>query len=98
MKVIKTMLLQSYLDVAIQHTGKVENAFTIALANGKSITDELSAGSNCFIPEVIEDKDVFNYYRSKGIQPATAITASSGVAPQLEGISYWAVGYDFKIS
>ena len=35
---------QSFLDLAIQHTGSVENAFILALQNGKSLTDDLVAG------------------------------------------------------
>ena len=32
---------QSLIDVAIQHTGTIENAFKIAVANCLSLTDEL---------------------------------------------------------
>lgn len=87
---------QSFLDLAIQHTGTAENAFALALANGLSITDELASGSWLIADsqELNANKDILNYYTAKNIQPATAITAT---VEQPQGISYWAIGIDFIV-
>ncbi|AQY22969.1 hypothetical protein [Riemerella anatipestifer] len=94
---MKTIILhnQSFLDLALQHTGKATNAFAIALANGKSITDDLEAGSEIKITTEAQNKDILSYYTAKGIQPATAITE---VVEKCSGIGCWAIGVDFKVS
>ncbi|MRM84505.1 hypothetical protein LEQ03_02855 [Riemerella anatipestifer] len=87
---------QSFLDLALQHTGKATNAFAIAFANGKSITDDLEAGSEIEIATTKDqNKDILSYYTAKGIQPATAITE---VVEKCSGIGCWAIGIDFKVS
>lgn len=93
---------QSFLDISIQHTGSVYNAFEIAKANGCAISDMPISGTEYIIPETVQnDNDVLNYFSSKKLQPATAITAPqfSGQEPQqdLEGIDYWAIYDDFII-
>lgn len=87
---------QSILDIALQHTGSVENAFALALANDLSITDDLEAGEalNLEPSTLNQNKDILNYYTAKNIQPATAITAA---VEQPHGISYWAIGIDFIV-
>lgn len=89
---------QSLLDIAIQHTGAVENTFAIAVANGLSLTDDLPAGAEIKIPDSAnKDNDVLNYYTTKSLQPATAVI----ILPEeerLEGIGYWVIQTDFKVS
>lgn len=94
---ISVLPLQSLLDLAIQHTGSVENAFDLALANGLSLTDDLEAGDWLVAnsQELKANKDILSYYTAKNIQPATAITAA---VEQPQGISYWAIGINFIIS
>ena len=65
---------QSLLDLAIQHTGSVENAFILALQNGKSLTDDLVAGEQLSLKNTKNNKDILNYYQSKKLQPATAFS------------------------
>lgn len=93
---------QSLLDFAIQHTGSVLNVFEIAKANGLAISEELSSGTELIIPESVRNNsDILNYYTSKVIQPATAITNFIGDGspePQLEGIGYWIIGDDNIVS
>jgi hypothetical protein len=89
---------QSLLDIAIQHTGSVFNAFEIAVANNIAISDDLIPGMLLVIPESIKkNNDILNYYASKKIQPATAITVNPE-DPILEGIGFWRIEKDFKIS
>ncbi|WP_407512763.1 hypothetical protein [Elizabethkingia miricola] len=86
---------QSLLDIAIQATGKAENAIFIAIANKISITDDLEPGTELLIPEVSEDLDVKNYYRAKNVHPATAMKTAGINYP--EGINYWEIENDFQI-
>ncbi|MDY3547365.1 hypothetical protein PG291_01955 [Riemerella anatipestifer] len=87
---------QTLLDVCLQHTGTIECVFELAMANDLSITDDVQAGAVLQLPEDIKkDRDIFNYYAAKGIQPATAITE---VVEKCEGIGCWAIGIDFKVS
>lgn len=65
---------QSLIDIAIAFTGKPENFLQIAMANNLVPTDELEAGTELIIPDGLEaDNDIVRYYKSNGIQPATAI-------------------------
>lgn len=82
---------QSLLDIAIQHTGSVANAFVIAVANGMAVSDRLRAGSILVIPGVVKnDIDILNYYTSKKIMPATALTRNDSdlVTQQKRGIGF----------
>lgn len=89
---------QSFLDLAIQHTGSVENAFVLALQNGKSLTDDLVAGEQLYLENTKNNKDILSYYQSKKLQPATGVSHTGGSSLQLQGIGYWAIYIDFKIS
>ncbi|GGG46943.1 hypothetical protein [Epilithonimonas arachidiradicis] len=89
---------QSLLDVAIQHTGSVQNAFEIAAANEMSLTDQLTAGKELIIPDSItQDVDIKNYYQSRAIQPATDITQNGESEEQPEGISVWILNQNFIV-
>ncbi len=90
---------QSLLDIAIQHTGRVENAFALAVANGISVTDDLTPGKDLVIPDTVQmDSDIVNYYSAKGIQPATAWNGDTVDGEQeLEGIGYWIINKNFIV-
>lgn len=98
---MKTTILhhQSLLDLAIQHTGSVENAFDLALQNNRSITDDLEAGESIEFTAygIQQNKDILNYYTAKNIQPATAVILPPE-EERLEGIGYWTISVDFKVS
>ena len=89
---------QSFLDLAIQHTGSVENAFILALQNGKSLTDDLVAGEQLYLKNTKNNKDILSYYQSKKLQPATGVSHTGGSSLQLQGIGYWVISNDFKVS
>lgn len=89
---------QSFLDLAIQHTGSVENAFVLALQNGKSLTDDLMAGEQLSLENPKNNTDILSYYQSKKLQPATSVSHTGSSSLQLQGIGYWVLGYEFKIS
>ncbi len=89
---------QSFLDLAIQHTGSVENAFLLALQNGKSLTDDLVAGEQLYLENTKNNKDILSYYQSKKLQPATGVSHTGDSSLQLQGIGYWVISNDFKVS
>ncbi|MGP1501891.1 MAG: hypothetical protein ACTTJM_08945 [Bergeyella cardium] len=98
---MKTTILhhQSLLDLAIQHTGSVENTFDLALQNNRSLTDDLEAGESIEFTAygIQQNKDILNYYTAKNIQPATAVILPPE-EERLEGIGYWTISVDFKVS
>ena len=88
---------QSLLDLAIQHTGSVENAFILALQNGKSLTDDLVAGEQLYLENTKNNKDILSYYQSKKLQPATGVSRTGDSSFQLRGICYLVISNDFKV-
>ncbi|MDO5609074.1 MAG: hypothetical protein Q4G08_11535 [Capnocytophaga sp.] len=90
---------QSLFDIALQHTGTINGVFELATANGKSVTDDLSAGQILTVPEnILTDNDIKKYYTAKAILPATAFTSEDiQIIERQEGISVWAVNVDFVI-
>lgn len=90
---------QSLFDIAIQHTGSVENAFAIAKANDRSITAILTSGSKITIPSGVKmNNDVKDYYAARKVQPATGIDNDNKIAPaEYEGISYWIINQNFVV-
>lgn len=93
----KVLHNQSLIDLAIQHTGNVENCFAIAMENGMAISDFLDAGSEVFIPGTLTvNNDILNYYNSKQIKPATGFVETSS-ENELEGISIWILNKNFVV-
>lgn len=89
---------QSLLDVAIQYTGSVENAFNIAFVNGYSVSDYIATGSALIIPDDIKpDKDVLSFYKRNQIAPATDMNVDVIEIKPLEGIGYWEIENNFEI-
>ncbi len=90
---------QTLLDLAIQECGSVAAAFELAVANGMSLTDDLTPGQNISIPETVENGDtqVLSYVQKNNVRPASADFESSA-AQTLQGIDYWIIGVDFKVS
>lgn len=91
---------QSLLDLAVQHTGTAENAFDLALANNRSITDDLEAGESIELTAygIKQNKDILSYYTAKKLQPATAISGDYSAENTMQGIDYWAIQMDFIVS
>lgn len=89
---------QSLLDLAIQHTGSVENAFLLALSNGKSLTDDLTAGEELSLENAQNNKDILSYYQSKKLQPATAFSQNREDIIAVQGVGHWAIQGNFIVS
>lgn len=85
------------MDIAIQYTGSVFNAFSIAAANGMAISESPVSGSSLVIPDtVVKDEDILRYFRSNGIRPATGLTDNEHVVERL-GIGYMIIDKTFKV-
>lgn len=88
---------QTLLDIALQTSGSMEAVMDLALANGLSITDELSDGRVLETVEVI-DAAVVERYEINGIFPATEASDEERSAMAWEGIGFMEIGTDFIVS
>ncbi|HAO08212.1 MAG TPA: hypothetical protein DCQ50_14780 [Chryseobacterium sp.] len=89
---------QSVLDIAIQHTGSVLNAFSIAAANNMAVSDTLIAGSALLIPETVtNDADIYRLFKDNNLRPATSISDTS-VIPSGKGLGWMQIKNNFKVS
>lgn len=93
---IKVLPKQSFLDIAIQHTGNVLNAFEIAFINNMVVSDTLTVGQSLIIPESNKDSFVLNQYKRDRIEPATSFTNIKAVTPA-RGIGVMRIESNFKI-
>ncbi|MGZ9677543.1 hypothetical protein [Flavobacterium sp. GNP001] len=96
---ITALVLQTWFDIAIQSTGSVVNAYAIAMANGRSVTDHIIAGESIVIPQGIEVlKREIQFLESKNIIPATGITNDNleTINPTL-GIGTMTIGTTFIV-
>lgn len=74
MKAIKVLAVQSFFDISIQYTGSIDNAFTIAFANNRAVSDKLIIDESIMIPlNLILSNQVLQYYKARNIVPATGI-------------------------
>lgn len=88
---------QSFLDIAIQHTGSVYNAFAIAVANDMAVSENLVPGKNYIIPDNVKnDRDIQNYFWAKSIKPATSYTDVETITER-RGIGWMKVATTFKV-
>ncbi|WP_234111688.1 hypothetical protein [Chryseobacterium sp. R2A-55] len=97
---VEVLERQSILDIAVQHTGDVSNAFLIAKENSLAVSDYLVPGYELTIPNGLPfNRDILNYYNAKQINPATAITEINDEdPPQLGGIGYMQIGSNFIVN
>lgn len=91
---------QSWLDVSITLYGTPDYAFDLALLNGSAITENINPGTFIFFnPNSEKNRLVLLSMKNNKSIPATAISQEqSAISQPLEGISYWSVGVNFRIS
>lgn len=82
----------SLADVAINAAGTLEALWSIAAANGVSVSDIPEAGNYTIPASVTTDNSVLKYMGAKGIEVATL-----GNTPAA-GVAYMEIGSDFIIS
>ena len=77
---IKVLPGQTFFDLSIQFTGSVDNAFKIAVANKRSISDNLQANESIIIPDSLPTSNkVIQYYQARTILPASGIKKENNV-------------------
>lgn len=96
---IYTIENQSVFDVAIQENGSVLSAFSWAVKNGLSITDELTPGQQLISPNSdFINADVVGYFKGKKQMIATGFNIADGqsIIPTL-GIGTMRIGTTFIV-
>lgn len=90
---------QSLLDIAVRYCGTAMAAFDIAVLNGYPVSAEMPIGTLLEIPsEGYGKNEIVSYFNRNSHQPATAWNKeNSMVQPQPEGISFWAINFDFEV-
>lgn len=92
---MKVLAHQNIIDISIQESGSVEALFDLLLLNSKSLTDDLEVGEDLLLPKEALNKRVANYFENRDVATGQHISKSH---TELEGISYWAVNNNFKVS
>lgn len=72
---------QTVSDLSLQEYGTISALVSLAMANGLSITADLSPGQAIILPILEVDKDVLRHYKENNVKPATGY-----VAPELQEI------------
>ncbi len=89
---------QSFADFALHHCGKIEALFDLAIANGKSITDDIKPGMLLDVPDSISKAvDIVDFYTLKKIVPACGFEGNK-LPVKPTGIDYMIVGTDFIVA
>lgn len=93
---VKVKDRQTLLDLAIATSGSLDSAMDFAIANGISLTSELSDGEELLTVGVIE-RCVLSEYERDGIIPATEASETDREVMPYGGIGLMRVGIDFEI-
>jgi hypothetical protein len=96
MQTIKAGEGQTLIDIAMQYCGDADKvAMQLSELNSISLTADLQPGDAIIIPAVlIENKKNVEEFASKELEPAS--NDDNEVKP--EGIGYWKINLDFKVS
>lgn len=83
---------QTLIDFTIQHTGSAEALFTVALANGKNITDDIAPGTLLIATDTV-DTTVIKFFKNS-INDVITRDYTPGNSNLDSGIGFWAVNDD----
>jgi hypothetical protein len=98
MKTIKILPGQTLIDLAIQELGDPSRLIEIAVLNNASPTEELAAGSFINVPDYdLSMRSTVNLFSTPSNAPSSADIDNEFVTKE-EGIGYWIIGNDFKVS
>lgn len=86
---------QSFIDMVYQQTGSFEDLIASAILNGTSVTKDIAIGDEIQTPAV---RNLKNYLALQKRNPATAIRTQFEQREELEGIGYWIIANNFKVS
>lgn len=79
MRSVTVLPHQTMSDIAIQEYGDLSAVFLIAEENDISPSENLTAGSELRMPDVVVNKEMQDYCKNNGVSPATAETAESEI-------------------
>ena len=98
MREITALVLQTWFDIALQYTGSTSNAYDIAKANSKSLTDDVVGGQIIVIPAnlLLQNKEIY-YFTTKKIAPSTAISNSEVNDIEVLGIGSMIIEISFIV-
>lgn len=99
METAKVLVLQSFFDISVKYTGSIDNAYEIAKANNREVTDDLIVGETLMIPDglTLSTKEI-QYYQARNLLPATGITkADSDIVNPSLGIGSMVIESTFII-
>ncbi len=71
---MKALARQTWLDIALILTGDADMAYEIAKENNMSVSDMPTVGQEIRYSGSVVNRQVFDYYASRDIVPATCIT------------------------
>lgn len=96
METIKPQQNQNIFDISLQEYGSIEKVFDLLEDNEKfDITDDLCVYEDLKIGREAFKKDIVEYYNSRKLKPATALTEEEGY--YFSGIDYMIIEDDFII-
>ncbi|MBS2100716.1 LysM peptidoglycan-binding domain-containing protein [Carboxylicivirga linearis] len=89
---------QNMFDLALQLYGSLQGVFQLAKDNDKDMTSEINPGEILKGRKDPIDKLVYEFYKGRGIKPATGLTSEESADIKPEGIEFWAIEFDFIVS
>jgi hypothetical protein len=97
MKSVKILFNQTLLDIAVQELGDYSRAVELAVLNGMKLTDMPVAGSFVQVPTYERDKSyLVTLFSDDANKPATGDTGIENAV--LQGIGYWRIEQNFRVS
>lgn len=97
MKVIKVLKNQTLVDIAMQELGDASGAITLAVMNGKKVTDFLDSGETIQVPDYdIEKRHLVNLFQDDSNKPASGDNLD--IYGSKQGIGYWFIDNTFVVS
>ena len=89
---------QNIFDISIIAFGSVEGLQNLIKRNNISASEILLPGTILNSKGNISNKSIVDYWKNKKTKPATGNILLINNEPVLEGIGYWAIAIDFKVS
>lgn len=89
---------QNMFDLALQAYGDLAGVFQLAKDNELDMTADIKPGDVLKTRKEVINKLIFEYYRGRGIKPATGLTPEENELLKPEGIDFWGIEYDFIVS
>lgn len=74
---------QTIADIAVSTYGSLMGVIDLVIANELSLTDDLKAGQMLKCPDIVFDKKLQEYLKSRPIEPATAVGSCEGIQSRI---------------